>query len=86
MFPSVRHANTQMQLHKYRNRVWVKFADRPNICYIFEKVMVQGLKCNYTNTAWVEGDAPRLMKKYHNKTKAHKFQYGKCRIRPVYSV
>ena len=22
--------------------VWVKFEDRPNICYIFEKVMVQG--------------------------------------------
>ena len=42
MFPSVGHANTQIQLHKYTNTVWVKFADRSNMCYIFEKVMVRG--------------------------------------------
>jgi len=36
---SVGHANTQIQLHKYTNTVWVKVADRPNMCYIFEKVM-----------------------------------------------
>ena len=63
MFPSVGHANTQIQLHKYTNTFWVKFADRPNMCYIFEKVMVRGPqkrcsrvldvqihKYNYTNT------------------------------------
>ena len=62
--PKYRYTNTQIELHKYTNTVWVKFADRPiyrpNMCYIFEKVMVMG--------------------------KAQKFQYGECRIRPVYSV
>ena len=33
--------NTQIQIHKYTNTVWVKFEDRPNMCCIFEKVMVQ---------------------------------------------
>ena len=86
MLPSVGHANTQIQIHKYSN------TDRPNMCYIFEKVMVRGpqKQCSrlsdvqlhkYTNKVWVEGD-----KKYHIKGKAHKFQFGKCRIRPVYSV
>ena len=42
MFPGVWHANTQIQIHKYTNTVWVKFADRPNMCYIFEKVMIRG--------------------------------------------
>ena len=86
MFLSVGHANTQIQLHKYKNTVWVKFADRPNMCYIFEKVMVRGpqKQCSrvsdvqlhkYTNTVWVEGDAPKVIKKYQITGKAHKFQY-----------
>ena len=73
MFPSVGHANTQIQLHKYTNTVWVKFADRSNMCYIFEKVMVRGpqKQCSqlsdvqlhkYTNKFWVEGDAPKVIK------------------------
>ena len=33
-------ANTQ--IHKYRNTVLVKVADWPNMCYIFETVMIQG--------------------------------------------
>ena len=62
-----------MHLHKYTNTVWVKFADRPNMCYIFEKVMVRGpqKQCSqlsdvqlhkYTNKFWVEGDAPKVIK------------------------
>ena len=65
MFPSVGCANTQIQLHKYTNTVWVKFADKPNMCYIFEKVMVRGPQkqyspvsdmqiYKYTNTVWVK--------------------------------
>ena len=65
MLPSVGHANTQIQIHKYTNTVWVKFADRPNMCYIFEKVMVQRPQKQYspvsdmqihkyTNTVWVK--------------------------------
>ena len=34
--------NTNTQIHKYTNTTWVKVTNRPNICYIFEKVMVQG--------------------------------------------
>ena len=37
----VNEANTQIQIHKYS---LVKFADRPNKCYIFEKEMVPGPK------------------------------------------
>ena len=62
-----------MQIHKYSNTAWVKFADRPNMCYIFEKVMVRGLQKQrsrlsdmqlhkYTNKVWVEGDAPKVIK------------------------
>ena len=29
------------QIHKYTNTVWVKFEDRPNMYYVFEKVMVK---------------------------------------------
>ena len=42
MFPGVWHANTQIQIHKNTNTALVKVADRPNISYIFEKVMVRG--------------------------------------------
>ena len=57
MFPGVWRANTQIQIHKYTNTASVKVADRPNMCYIFEKVMVRGpqknvheyLMCKYTN-------------------------------------
>ena len=53
MFPSVGHANTQIQLHKYTNTVLVKFVDRHYMCYIFEKV--------------IEGNAPKVIKNYHIK-------------------
>ena len=33
---------TQIQIHKYTNTASIKVADRPNMCYIFEKVMVRG--------------------------------------------
>ena len=58
MFPRVWHPNTQIQIHKctqihkYTNTVLVKLWDRPNMWYIFEKVMVQGLqkKCSQVKT------------------------------------
>ena len=73
MLPSVGHANTQIQIQKYSNTVWAKIADRPNMCYIFEKVMVRGpqKQCSrlpdvqlhkYTNKVWVESDAPKVIK------------------------
>ena len=30
MLPSVWHPNTEIQIHKYTNKVWVKFEDRSN--------------------------------------------------------
>ena len=47
MSPGVWRANTQIQIHKYTNTQIHKYslgqiADRPNVCYIFEKVMVRG--------------------------------------------
>ena len=44
MFPSVWRANTQIQIHKYTYTGLVKVADWPNMCYIFENVMVRGLQ------------------------------------------
>ena len=50
MFQRVWHPNTQIQIHKYTqiykytNTVLAKLSDRPNLWYIFEKVMVRGLQ------------------------------------------
>ena len=89
-----------MQIHKYNyTNTQIQFVSNLQIdltCAIFlKRSWHQDLKnnvpdcltCNYTNTQIkFEGDAPKVIKNYHIKGKAHKFQYGKCRIRPVYSV
>merc|ERR1711963_800057 len=60
-----KYTNTNTQIHKYANRALVKGADRHDMCYIFEKVMVRGLQkqCSwvsdlqihkYANTALVK--------------------------------
>ena len=36
-----KYTNTNTQIHKYTNTASVKVADRPNMCYSFEKVMVR---------------------------------------------
>ena len=38
----IHNTNTQKHKYKYKNTVWVKFADTPNMCYIFDKVMARG--------------------------------------------
>ena len=64
---------TKLRKFKCTNTDSVKLADRPNMSYIFEKVMVQGpqKQCSrlsdvqlhkYTNKVWVEGDAPKVIK------------------------
>ena len=35
-------SDIQIYKYKYTNTAWVKFADRPNMCYIFEMVIVRG--------------------------------------------
>ena len=42
MFPGVWLANTRIQIHKYTNTALDKIADRHDMCYIFEKVMIPG--------------------------------------------
>ena len=37
-----KYTNTNTQIHKYANRALVKVADRHDMCYIFERVMVRG--------------------------------------------
>ena len=39
-----KYTNTNTQIHKYANIAWVKVAVMPSMCYIFEKVLVQGLQ------------------------------------------
>ena len=49
---------SDLQIHKYTITALVKVADRHDMCYIFEKVMIPDLKnnvlgcltCKYTNT------------------------------------
>ena len=64
------------EVFPYTNTASVKIADRPSMCYIFEKAMVQGPQkvfdknkvCDmqmhkyiYTNTAWVKfPDRPNM--------------------------
>ena len=92
MFPSVWHANTQIQLHKYTNTVLVKFADRHYMCYIFEKVMVRGpqKQCSrlsnvqlhkYTNKVWrwcTEGDKKLSYKGQGSQVSVWKMQNPPC--------
>ena len=67
IFPFVKRANTQIQIHKYTNTAYHKVPERPNMWYIFENRIVQGYqklyshmsnaqiqKYNYTNTAYDE--------------------------------
>ena len=69
---------TDMQIHTYNytNTVWVKFADRPNMCYIFENVMVRGPQKQCSQVSEVQLHKYSLgwrwctkvdKKKYHNK-------------------
>ena len=43
------NTNTQIHKYKYTNTVLVKFADSPNMCYIFEMVMVRGPQKQYSS-------------------------------------
>ena len=67
MFPCVWLANTQIQIHKYANTL-VKVADRHDMCYIFEKVMVRGPQ---KQCSWVS-DLQIHKYKYTN-TQIHKY-------------
>jgi len=63
MLPGVWLTNTQIQIHECTNTALIKVADRHDMCYIFEKVIIPGPqkqcsrvsdlqihKYNYTNT------------------------------------
>ena len=42
MYPTCKYTNTNTQIHIYTNTALVKVADKHDMCYIFEKVMVRG--------------------------------------------
>ena len=54
----VKHANTQIQIHKYKNRAYHKVPERPNMWYFLKGGLFKGFKndiplCQthkYTNT------------------------------------
>ena len=46
IFWTLKYANTQIQFLKYTNTAYEKVSEIPDICYIYEKSRVQGLK-NY---------------------------------------
>ena len=42
IFPCAEHTNTKIQKHKYTNTAYDEVPERPNMCHIFEKRIVQG--------------------------------------------
>ena len=42
IFPCVKHANTKIQIHTYKNTAYDQVPETPNMWHIFEKRIVQG--------------------------------------------
>ena len=63
MFLGVWLTNTQIQIHKYVNTALVKVADRQEMCYIFEKVMIPGPQKTMPPGVWLAN------------TQIHKYKY-----------
>ena len=57
IFPCVKRANTQIQIHKYAHTAYEEVPERPNMQYILKKELFKGIKkytsmcqtCKYTN-------------------------------------
>ena len=68
---------SESQIHKYiyTNTASIKVADRPNMCYIFEKVMVRGPQKQYSRVSDMQ------IHKYNNtNTQIQKYSLGQiCR-------
>ena len=47
ILPSGSCTNTQIQIHKYTNTAYDEVPERPNMCHIFEKRIVQGYQKLY---------------------------------------
>ena len=59
---------TDIKIHKYTNTASVKVAERPNMSYIFEKVMVQGPQKRYSLVSYVQ-----IHKYKYTNTQIHKY-------------
>ena len=77
----IHNTNTQIHKYKYKNTVWVKFADTPNMCYIFGKIMVKASKnqCSRVSDLHIQ--------KYKYTNTNTKIQFGsKLHISPTYAI
>jgi len=60
-----KYTNTNTQIHKYTNTACDKMTDIPNICYIFEQLVVQGCQKRYSGLS---------------NTQIHKYKYANTQI------
>ena len=51
IFPCVKLASTQIQIHKYTNTAYDEVPERPNMWYISEKKIVQGYQKLYSHVS-----------------------------------
>ena len=56
IFPTFKYTNKQIQIHKYTNTSYDKVPEIRNMCYIFEKLMVQGCQTWYSQMSQVLRD------------------------------
>ena len=63
-----KYTNTNTQIHKYTNTAYDKMTEIPNICYIFEQLVVQGCQ------KWYSGLSDTQIHKYKfTNTQIHKY-------------
>ena len=68
-------SDVQIQKYKYTNTASVKVAERPNMCYIFEKVMVRGPQKQCSQVSDVQ-----IHKYKYTNTQIHKYSFSQsCR-------
>ena len=66
-----KYTNTNTQIHKYTNTVWVKLGDRPIMCYIFEKDIVWGPQKQCSQVSDI-----KIYKYKYTNTQIHKYSLG----------
>merc|ERR1711963_1142179 len=73
-----KYTNTNTQIHKYANTALVKGADRPDMCYIFEKVMVRGPQKQCSRVSDLQ-----IHKYKYTNTPTRKYSFGQCCNRQI---
>ena len=73
LFPCAERTNTKIQLkstqiHKYTNTAYDEVIERPNMCYIFEKRLVQGYQKLHSRVS-----NSQIQKYKYTNTQIHKY-------------